>query len=958
MKINLKLLVLSLFLMFGMLRCSTDDITEVGNKNDILGGISLNTENIDIFIKESDVVSPFTIKAKKAFDKDVAIKLSVDVSGASLPVSKIVIPAGKTEVTGEIKFNKDMFDGSTKSLISVVLSAESDDVSLTNVKIVYDVRRYIYGAPEVSLLLDSSQVEVWSADVPVKVIIKSDAPFTEDVTFAVSSDGGKENVDYTLTNKSVTIRKGEREGFTTLTLLRSSFVGSNTDRPGDKAMDIGVKIKTDAKINIIKSTAIINAIGGFFVKTYCFPYMVSIASHYMHTFTIGSYTLDPPHLASELHYYEDLRNSNEKKIGKIEVPTGVSPLTFVTESKPGYGSASNLAVAWIDWNADGDFSDDGEFVAKIPYVAKIESNGAKYSVDVNTPSFVKPGFSTTMRIGVIDTEGDKMTRSGGCGGASQGDVVDVRIYIVKGVDVIPFTGSLSNETISVTGADVSRTIVVTFPSEVEDDTEVSISVTGGNSTHYKLSSNKIIVPRGSKTGSATITFKKEFFQVALQNEDFNIELKPLNPYLYKAGSGTKAKFNVSGVGTKPTAFIDVTSTDVTVAENTDKIVPLKITLSEPDNTKDVNVAINAGVGFEDMVLLSAKSVTIPKGQTSVSLSATFKSSYFPFKGDVKKVPITITSSNVIIDSKKGTLIFSVQGSAIKPALVAINTGASYTTDVTGGDFTVSSPFWTKGKIMQDVQVVISFAGENAAKAKFEDGTTSKILTFEADGNNSVTEYFTFIVKQSAFVRNQKGQTVTMSAKAYGKSNIDFGGGATSKEIVWAVDYREAGTYCPIQGSGDDEFYISSIRSGGKTINGGYTDVYTDLSSQIFDMSGSVFEMDITVHKDSSVPNGTYELAVFIDATGDLAFTDYWSEFMQLQKEDGSGSATNRTAILMDKDTKTFKYKGQYDLSKIKSRVRIALTRDANSRLGTSPVSGCMVGEEFNGTVVDVSWRKN
>ncbi|MEG2122030.1 MAG: hypothetical protein RRZ64_08250, partial [Rikenellaceae bacterium] len=59
-----------------------------------------------------------------------------------------------------------------------------------------------------------------------------------------------------------------------------------------------------------------------------------------------------------------------------------------------------------------------------------------------------------------------------------------------------------------------------------------------------------------------------------------------------------------------------------------------------------------------------------------------------------------------------------------------------------------------------------------------------------------------------------------------------------------------------------------------------------------------------------------------------------------------------------KDTKTFKYKGQYDLSKIKSRVRIALTRDANSRLGTSPVSGCMVGEEFNGTVVDVSWRKN
>lgn len=964
MQNNLKLLALSLFIVVSALRCSSSkDIEEVGGKNNRAGDVSFYADNTDISIKETDEKGSFAFKTEKALEKDVVIILSVKDKGVSLPVDKITLLAGATTAEGEVVFSKEMFEGVDDNLIEVTLTASSEDVSLDNVAVTYDVRKYIYGAPDVTITVDTANVEVFYENVPVKVTVQSNIPMPADATFALSIDGATEGVDCNFPDKNVTIKKGEKEGSVVLTLLKSSFVDGNPDKesgkPGDKAMDIGIKMKTTAAVNMAKSTVIVNAIGGFFTKTYCLPYMVSIASHYMRSFTIGDYTLDPPHLVDEKHYYADLRNSLENPIGRIEVPTGTSPLSFVTESRPNYGTANNIAVAWIDWNKDGDFLDEGEFVANIPYTASEANNGAVHTVDLTPPSFVKPGMSTVMRIGVIDKQGDTMTKSGGCGGSSQGDVVDVRIYIVKGADPVTYTGSLTDETVNVSGSDVVKTLVVTLPSDAEEEVEVDVVISGGNDTHYTLSRKSIIIPKGSKNGSATITFKKEFYQVALQNEDFVVELKPKNPYRYTAGTGTKGTLHVTGVGTKPTASLEVAATDITVPDGQDKVVNFKIKLSEPDNAKDVDVAIAVGAEFVDMVTLSATSVKIPKGTKEASLTLTFKASYFPFKNEIKNIPLTISSNNVLLDPKKETVTFKVQGSVVKPPLVKINSASSLAADVSNSDYAVSTPFWTNGGITQETQVEISFVGDNASKAYFEGGGTTKLLTFKPDGDKSVTEYVKLFVRQSSFAINQKGQTVTLHARAYGKSNIDFGNGAKTVDIVCNVTRREAGTYCPIVSNGDSEFYITEIKVGGKTVRGNYTGGYTDLTNEVFQMPNAKFEMEVTVHKNASVPNGTYELAVIIDSDNNFIMNDYWAEFMQLQKEDGSGSATSRTAILMDKADKTFMYKGQYDLERGKSRVRIALTRDLdpNHKIETNPLSGCMAGDVYGGTVVDVSWEK-
>lgn len=964
MRRNLKLLALSLFAVLGVFGCSNSKhIEEVGNRNNLTGNLLFFADNTDIAIKEGDEKGLFTFEAAQAFDKDITITLSVKGNGASLPVDKLTLLAGETSAKGEVLFSKDMFDGVDANVVEVVVTASSEEVSLNKMTVTYDVRKYIYGAPEVFITVDTAHVEVFYENVPVKVTVKSEIPFPADATFTLTTDGGKEGVDFTFPDKTVTIKQGEKEGSVVLTLLKSSFVDGNPDKesgkPGDKAMDIGVKFKTTAAVNVVQSTVIINALGGYFPKTYCQPYMVSIASHYMRSFTIGDYTLDPPHLVDEKHYYADLRNSLETPIGRIEVPTGTSALSFVTESKPNYGTADNIAVAWIDWNCDGDFEDDGEFVANIPYKASEANNGAVYSVDLTTPAFVSAGLSTVMRIGVIDKNGDKMTKSGGCGGSRQGDVVDVRIYMVKGAAPVTYTGNLIDETVKVNGADVPKTLVATLPSDAEEDVEINVVVSGGNNTHYTLNKKSIIVPKGSRNGSVTMTFKKEFYQMALQNEDFKIELKPKNTYRYTAGTGTKATLHVTGVGTKPTASLNVTATDITVLEGQDKVVDFKVKLSEPDNAKDVDVALEIGSEFANMASLSAASIKIPRGTTEASLKITFKVAYFPFKNEIKSIPLTISSTNVLIDPSKGTVVFKVQGSVVKPPLVKINTGAPYIADVTQADFVISSPLWTNGGITQQAQVEVSFEGENSGKAYFEGGATTKIVTFVPDGNKSITQYFKFLVKQSSFTIGGKDQTVTMHVKAYGKSNIDFGDGATTADIVWPVVRRQPGTYCPIVADGDSDFYITKIKVGNKTVSGTYTNGYYDLSNEVFDMPNSKFEMEVTVHKNTSVPNGTYDLTVFIDQNNDYSINDYWSEFMQLQKEDGSGSAESRTAILMDKSDKTFIYKGQYDLEKIKSRVRIALTRDATGglKLGTNPVTGCMVGDRFGGTVVDVSWQR-
>lgn len=804
MKINLKLLVLSLFIVVGSLRCSdSKEIEEVGSKSDIVGNMSFYPDHADISIKETDEKGNFTFKTKKAFDKDITIALSIKGEGASLSADQITLSAGMLEVTGEVVFNKDMFDGADNNLIEVVVSASSNEVSLDKMTITYDVHKYIYGAPEVSITVDTANVEVFYENVPVKVTVKSDIALPADATFTLSTDGGKEGVDFNFPDKTVTIKKGETEGSVVLTLLKSSFIDGNpNNKPGDKAMDIGVKMKTSAAVNLSKSTVIINALGGFFTKTYCLPYMVSLASHYMHSFTIGDYTLDPPHLATEKHHYADLRNNLKTPIGKIEVPTGTSALSFVTESRPGYGTANNIAVAWIDWNQDGDFDDDGEFVANIPYEAKIENNGAVHSVDLTTPSFVKAGMSTVMRIGVIDKNGEKMTKSGGCGGSSQGDVIDVRIYVVSGNEAVTYTGNLANDDITVYEDDIVKTITATLAKPAEVAIDIKVSVKGVDENNYILKDKVITIPMNGTSASTTLTFKKSAYKIALQKDTYEVELIPGSKYKSTAGSGTKARYNVKGEGTAPTLSVETTQTEVVnVPESGNKTATFQVKLSEKNTAGATDVQLNLDSKYGDMATLSTSSVRFNAGETtSKNITITFKSTYFMYNDVSETIPVSIstTTENVFINSLKNRVSFSVKGIEKRPMLISMSDNVENPSnriiDVTTGEKTATCAIWfyapTGTVLDKTIKMNVSleksgFNGEVYISQNqwgdFVPYTGPITITMEAGIDGSTNRYYIRVPQGSVNPAttngniNVKVQTTAGNVKfsSSGKNNIEF-----------------------------------------------------------------------------------------------------------------------------------------------------------------------------------------
>lgn len=806
MQNNLKLLALTLFIVVSALRCSSSkDIEEVGGKNNRAGDVSFYADNTDISIKETDEKGSFAFKTEKTLEKDVVIILSVKDKGVSLPVDKITLLAGATTAEGEVVFSKEMFEGVDDNLIEVTLTASSEDVSLDNVAVTYDVRKYIYGAPDVTITVDTANVEVFYENVPVKVTVQSNIPMPADATFALSIDGATEGVDCNFPDKNVTIKKGEKEGSVVLTLLKSSFIDGNPDKesgkPGDKAMDIGIKMKTTAAVNMAKSTVIVNAIGGFFTTTYCKPYMVSLASHYMHSFTIGDYTLDPPHLATEKHHYADLRNSLENPIGRIEVPTGTSPLSFVTESRPNYGTANNIAVAWIDWNKDGDFLDEGEFVANIPYTASEANNGAVYTVDLTTPSFVKPGMSTVMRIGVIDKQGDTMTKSGGCGGSSQGDVVDVRIYMVSGVASVTYTGNLSNENITVRGTDVVKTITANIDQSAVADVDIKVSVTGVDENNYVLKDKVIRILKGTKSASTTLTIKESAYRIALQKDTYKIELVPGSKYQSGAGAGTKATYNVQGEGTAPTLSVETTQTgDVIVSEGTDVTVAFKVNISE-QSSKEVNVQLNLDAKYADMVKLSTNTVRFAAGSaTSQNVNITFKASYFMFNDIRETIPVSISTNTegIFVNTLKSKVSFSVKGAANRPMLITMSDNvenpANRILDVTSDEQMATCALWFNAPtgslldktIKMDVSLEKSgFSGDVYIRHQDMNDyvlyTGPLTITMEAGVNNSTKRYYIKVPQTSVSqgttngVINVKVQTVSGNVKFYngGKNNIEY-----------------------------------------------------------------------------------------------------------------------------------------------------------------------------------------
>lgn len=807
MKINLKLLVLSLFIVVGSLRCSdSKEIEEVGSKSDMVGNMSFYTDHTDISIKETDEKGTFTFKTKKAFDKDITIALSIKGEGASLSADKITLSAGMFEVTGEVVFNKDMFDGADNNLIEVVVSASSNEVSLDKMTITYDVHKYIYGAPEVSITVDTANVEVFYENVPVKVTVKSDIALPADATFTLSTDGGKEGVDFNFPDKTVTIKKGETEGSTVLTLLKASFIDGNLEneqgQPGDKAMNIGVKMKTSAAVNLSKSTVIINALGGFFTKTYCLPHITFLTSHYMQTFTIGDYTLNPPHLTTENHYYADLRNSLNTPTGKIEVPTGTSGLSFVTVSNPNGGTTNCIAVAWIDWNQNGDFGDDGEFVANIPYTASVANNGAVHSTNLTIPSFVKIGTSTVMRIGIIEKNNETMTKSNGCGNASQGDVLDVRIHVIKGAEPVTFTGNLANDDITVHEDDIVKTITATLAKPAEVAVDIKVSVKGVDENNYVLKDKVITIPMNGTSASTTLTFKKSAYKIALQKDTYEVELIPGSKYKSTAGSGTKARYNVKGEGTAPTLSVETTQTEVVnVPESGDKTATFQVKLSEKNTAGATDVQLNLDSKYSDMATLSTNSVRFNAGETTPKdITITFKSTYFMYNDVSETIPVSIstTTENVFINSLKNRVSFSVKGIEKRPMLISMSDNvedpSNRIIDVTTGEKTATCAVWfyapTGTVLDKTIKMSVSleksgFSGEVYISQNqwgdFVPYTGPITITMEAGIDGSTNRYYIKVPQGSVNSGttdgniNVKVQTTAGNVKFSnsGKNNIEF-----------------------------------------------------------------------------------------------------------------------------------------------------------------------------------------
>lgn len=330
-------------------------------------------------------------------------------------------------------------------------------------------------------------VTIGKTDITKEFTVKSELEATEDIIVALTTNAT--DGEATLSQSEVIIKKGEMSAKAEITFIAAKFT------EGAPSKDISVSTG-DQSITYTLTTGI-----GSDAKRLCevdFGFINYVVARW---FSVGDYN-NPEHpvIASSQGQY-----GYDDKTAKLQIDISEGDAISITMANLNSTVTDNYAaVAWVDWNTDGQLSESEEVVSKTIIAGEHFNTKDVVIGKLKAPSGTADGIYY-MRIGVLNPAG----MTGGCGTSENGDVTDLAINYTSTPSTkkpVLSIQSLDPNTVEVTDKDYTGRITISLNRALSSETTVTLKASSSTSLNGTLSTSTVVFAAGELSKTVTIKF--------------------------------------------------------------------------------------------------------------------------------------------------------------------------------------------------------------------------------------------------------------------------------------------------------------------------------------------------------------------------------------------------------------------------------------------------------------------